>query len=114
MAAITSAPQFPDLTSQWEQLQNQTGFTGLPGGVNPGDISFPGAGDISFPGAGGIGSFGDLQNQTLPGGNLGTGFFEQLQNQTIPDVGQIQGMLPGGGGAAGGDAGAGTNGGGGE
>lgn len=83
---ISAAPQFPDWSSQLAGLQNQTGVTGIPG-----------AGDISFPGAGGIPSYGDLQNQTLPGGNIGTGFWDQLQNQTVPsppDFGQIQGVIP--------------------
>lgn len=57
---------------QWDTIRNQTGSR----------VELPGGGNI--PGGDGFGNFGDMQNQTIPGMNVGTGYFEQLQNQTLP------------------------------
>lgn len=57
---------------QWDNIRNQTGNR----------IEIPGGGNIL--GSDGFGNFGDMQNQTIPGMNVGTGYFEQMQNQTLP------------------------------
>lgn len=57
---------------QWDSIRNQTGNR----------VELPGGGTI--PGADGFGNFSDMQNQTLPGMNVGTGYLDQLQNQTVP------------------------------
>lgn len=71
---------------QWDNIRNQTGSR----------IEVPGGGNI--PGGDGFGNLGDLQNQTIPGMNVGTEYFEQLQNQTTMPGNINQGCASGLGG----------------